>query len=84
MIYLFSDDALCTMFSGCEISHENCPHCLSGQKSCPPRENQCWVNGICEGILVNLVLDNILNIHANPVIFGCPFPRGEISAYLVN
>ena len=56
LCFLVSDKALCTMFDDCSLNQEDCPHCTSGEKECLQLENECFINGICEGILIDEVI----------------------------
>ncbi len=38
-----------------ELSTQTCPDCLSGQRECEKLENQCWINGLCQGRLIEEV-----------------------------
>jgi hypothetical protein len=55
-IIVFLGQGLCTAMSECkELSNQTCPDCLSGQKECENLENQCWINGLCKGRLIEEV-----------------------------
>jgi hypothetical protein len=65
--YIISGQSLCTAMSECnELNTEDCPECLSGQRECDKQDNQCWINGLCQGRLIKEVksfLPQIIYFH---------------------
>ncbi len=57
---IISGQSLCTAMSECnELNTEDCPECLSGQRECDKLDNQCWINGLCQGSLIKEVYYSI-------------------------
>ncbi len=42
----------CTALASCDQRDESCSECVSGQRGC---ERQCFIQGFCEGNLINLL-----------------------------